>query len=388
MEACLVSNTRHANMNIELLRIVAMLLVLSCHATIHLGWNLLGTPGIRFGVANTIVQFGQVGVCIFFMISGYFLVHKSFTVRRIVSSWTQMFCYSVLILLLTLALRHFGLALHATEDCFANADAILLTFAKELFPFYTNAYWFMGTYLVLLCVMPFINAIMEHCSRHDVFLLLGMMMVLSVTTRLFLSSVLAFSQLLLSICCYLIGAYARMYPDSYRRVRQWQRVASVVACIALMVAFNTVALSNAPIVSALGWNQYGIYHDGIIPCFVLIAYELLTCCLYFSDRDAVASNVDHVTFWSRHQALSHLVAAGGAGTFGCYLLHENYLGWHIFWAVVNNLVTKPAGTLHIIASFIVLVIVLYLVLLLVATLLDLLITNPIRQRIMIALPER
>lgn len=102
------------NVSIELLRIVAMFLILTCHFVIHFDWDhhqlrvvLPQEPGWWSALRFVIVQYGQVGVSIFFIISGYFLVEKSFKWNRLVKTWLQMFCYSVAFLIIVLLLGAF-----------------------------------------------------------------------------------------------------------------------------------------------------------------------------------------------------------------------------------------------------------------------------------------
>ena len=82
-------SVKQRNLNIEVLRILAMFLIVACHATLHLPWllhvdsNLDFLPGWKSALAYLVVQYGQVGVSIFFIISGYFLVRKTFTWQRI-----------------------------------------------------------------------------------------------------------------------------------------------------------------------------------------------------------------------------------------------------------------------------------------------------------------
>ena len=72
-------SVKQRNLNIEVLRIIAMFLIVACHATLHLPWllhvdsNLDFLPGWKSALAYAVVQYGQVGVSIFFIISGYFL---------------------------------------------------------------------------------------------------------------------------------------------------------------------------------------------------------------------------------------------------------------------------------------------------------------------------
>ena len=69
--------------SVELLRIVAMFLVVACHAMIHMSIGLNNrfgsNAGTGWGVAaeHVVVQFGQDGVSILFIKTGYILSKKS-----------------------------------------------------------------------------------------------------------------------------------------------------------------------------------------------------------------------------------------------------------------------------------------------------------------------
>lgn len=119
------------NVSIELLRIVAMFLILTCHFVIHFDWDhhqlrvvLPQEPGWWSALRFVIVQYGQVGVSIFFIISGYFLVEKSFKWNRLVKTWLQMFCYSVAFLIIVLLLGAFHHYPMAVEPIMHGVDFV------------------------------------------------------------------------------------------------------------------------------------------------------------------------------------------------------------------------------------------------------------------------
>ena len=100
---------RHAvsrDSRFELLRILAMLAILVCHFVAFMPWELEQESGWRGSFFITIDQFfGQIGVCFFFTISGFFLVKKSFRWQRIAKTVSQVFLYSATLLLLSFVLH-------------------------------------------------------------------------------------------------------------------------------------------------------------------------------------------------------------------------------------------------------------------------------------------
>ena len=99
--------------NFEVLRLLAMLMIVACHAVLHLSWYATPTPpvtalaALKGSFCYLVVQYGQVGVTLFFMISGYFLVNKPFKWSRVSKTWLQTWLYGMICLAATLLLRAF-----------------------------------------------------------------------------------------------------------------------------------------------------------------------------------------------------------------------------------------------------------------------------------------
>ena len=96
-----VNEKRLRQSNIELLRIVSMIMIVAHHFSVHgnfkfpidtLTVNRLWTQFIQMG--------GKIGVDIFVLISGYFLV-SSVTIKKekVIKLWLQIFTYSVVLFL-------------------------------------------------------------------------------------------------------------------------------------------------------------------------------------------------------------------------------------------------------------------------------------------------
>lgn len=163
-------SVKQRNLNIEVLRILAMFLIVACHATLHLPWllhvdsNLDFLPGWKSALAYLVVQYGQVGVSIFFIISGYFLVRKTFTWQRIFKTWFQMFCYSFISLIAVLIIARFTTLPNSIAPLLSGDD-LWRTVLWSIVPFIYGSYWFITAYVCLLLLAPFINCLFKHLSR-------------------------------------------------------------------------------------------------------------------------------------------------------------------------------------------------------------------------------
>ena len=85
------------NMNIEILRVYSLFLIFFCH---YLSYNCYSEKSdsllhILLFWADKIT--GQTGVCCFLLITGYFMVDKSFKLDRVIKTDIQVVIYSLLL---------------------------------------------------------------------------------------------------------------------------------------------------------------------------------------------------------------------------------------------------------------------------------------------------
>ena len=131
--------------NVELLRVVAMLMVVMLH---YLGkGELLPIKNLHMDltgyVAWILESLSVVAVNVYVLISGYFLVESEFKPKKIVKLVFQVLFYTILITILAFS---FGLV--------GKEELGFYNLIVQLFPFQLEQYWFMTSYLVLYIVSP------------------------------------------------------------------------------------------------------------------------------------------------------------------------------------------------------------------------------------------
>lgn len=67
--------------NFEILRILAMVLIISYHFVFHSNYNY-GAINAHDFILRTFWLFGEIGVNLFMLISGYFMVHSKFSLKK------------------------------------------------------------------------------------------------------------------------------------------------------------------------------------------------------------------------------------------------------------------------------------------------------------------
>ncbi len=97
-----INNNKFRQSNIELLRIIAMFLIIAHHYAIHSGFNFSTTA---ITINRLWVQFlqigGKIGVNVFILIFGYFLIYsKTIKTTKILKLWGTVLFYSYTFLIL------------------------------------------------------------------------------------------------------------------------------------------------------------------------------------------------------------------------------------------------------------------------------------------------
>jgi surface polysaccharide O-acyltransferase-like enzyme len=139
---------RKRQAGIELLRMVAMMMIVTMHFLANSG-NLLepGKQSDLSAVLGTILEnFCLAAVNAYVFISGYFGYQGTFQVKRVLRFLCQIWFYSLLVPLVLMGL--------GISTGFQNGIYGILPY---LFPIETEHYWFATSFLLLMLLMPFLN---------------------------------------------------------------------------------------------------------------------------------------------------------------------------------------------------------------------------------------
>ena len=149
----LFSNVKRRDSNIELLRIVSMILVLVTHACyVSLGAPLQEDIAISFSsslMRSLSESLSNVGVNTFILISGWFGIRSRLS--RFVEFIFQIFFLEVV--------------LYAMMRILEMTDTMGINGWIDLLFFRYGTYWFVKAYIVLYIFAPILNAFVDNCSR-------------------------------------------------------------------------------------------------------------------------------------------------------------------------------------------------------------------------------
>ena len=154
-----MEKTKVRQSNIELLRIVAIFLVMVAHCNSWLGGGLPnpseGMTTVFFG-KYIIAALASICVVLFVLISGYFSIKPN--LKSIVNLWTQIFFVYIYLFVIQSIVINKGVDVKGLMMCF-------LAFSR--------GNWFVKAYLVLMLLSPALNLLAEKLSRKGMLLFLG-----------------------------------------------------------------------------------------------------------------------------------------------------------------------------------------------------------------------
>ena len=191
---------------IELLRILAVLMVISVHRMGH--QTLFSAP--QFSVSYYVLWFIEIAsykaVDIFFIISGYFGITQAFKGKKILLLEFKVLVYCVGFYILSVLVN------------FQNFNG--RDFLRTLFPYIGGHYWYYTAYISLMILSPWINKMIRVIKKQNLLLLIltvSGISTISIGDAFFTND--GYS-VIWAINLYIIGAYIRLYCRKLTSVKK------------------------------------------------------------------------------------------------------------------------------------------------------------------------
>lgn len=194
--------------NIELLRIASMFLIVVFHCVYKSGFTFETPFSVNQFIVKIFWMFGELGVNLFILISGYFMVNGRFKWKKLILLIGEVCFYQGLVHLIAAKLGIF------------QRGGVKDTFLR-FFPVTLNWYWFMTAYVILYLLVPYLN-IFIHAMTKEMYqrFLLTVLILYSVIPTIFgvfynsTETLLYYNRLIWLIIVYFIGAYIRLFSVS------------------------------------------------------------------------------------------------------------------------------------------------------------------------------
>ena len=320
--------------NLELLRILAMMMVISLHyldkgnALAEIGDISVSNPAFFNQILAWVLEVLSYGaVNLYIMISGYFLINASAKMEKPFKLVIQVLFYSAGIVLIFLCMGR--LPEYASE-----------TFFKCLFftPIASAHYWFASSYVFFYLLAPFVAVgIRRLDEKQHRGLMIIVLLLFSRLWRILLPQSAPIDDkgygLLWFLTLFVVASYIRRFVPIVKKRRFLYLAVYLVSSLATLASFFVI---------------YAIYNaTGRFEVFIKVLLE-------YNSPTIILASVSFFLFFRTIRIpegfFSKAVLFVSPLTFGIYLIHEHYLLrdlWTTFWKV-NEAVKMPWFIAHFI----------------------------------------
>lgn len=275
---------KERNSNIELLRIVLMIMIICLHyMNGGMGGALKYTleRSINYYLIRFLESLFIIAVNGFVLITGFCMINKKcVNINKIIRLIMEMTIYNIIIYTVFLII--------------GRADISIKQIIKECVPLvFNNGYWFFKIYICLYMLIPFINSYLIKLEKDKYKkLLLIMFLLFSVWDSIIPNKIITDSGygIVNFIFLYCIGAYLKLHYKNNIKTRYWFILYLIFGSITFISLF-------IPVIREYSWAYYFITN-------ILSAISL------FNMFNSISIN-------------SKLINKIAANTFGVFLLHLN-----------------------------------------------------------------
>lgn len=284
--------------NLELLRIISMFLIVMHHYAVHGGFQLLEKD---LSLNKIIIQIlsggGQLGVNLFILISGYFLIDSEFKINKLLKLIFTTFFYSVTILLVFLYLNH---------DLNIGIKDIIIS----CLPITYSSYWFVTCYIVLYLFIDYINPVIKMLDKKKYFQLILLLLLWSIIPSFTLGKP-GYSPFVWFILIYLIAGYIKLHPCKFMFNFKINFIFGVLFYLIVLLSFMIFDYIGIPDI----FFGKGVTHFAQTNSIFIFLSSLF---LFLAFKNIEMKNYKLLNIIS-------------STTFGIYLIHDNFLMREFIW---------------------------------------------------------
>lgn len=284
--------------NLELLRIVCMILLVAHHFAVHGGLLKLDFSFPKY-VGLVFLPTGKICFIAFIAISMYFLVDGKNKTQRFLRCWLEVFFYSVSLTILT---------------WFLGGSVRFRDLVSSFFVMIGDSHGFAASYLLFLLIYPFILIATKGSTKKQARYLLIFVFWIQIMSQIFRVwtgyTQPVFSELTLFIFCYILSMNLKRYPIALLD-NKWFDLLVVILIYAYVYIIDLTAYTGN--LNDISTFFYGITGDESSIFFIIGGYAL-----FYLFKNL---NVPH----------SNLINSVAAGTFGILLIHDHNFLRHLFW---------------------------------------------------------
>lgn len=283
--------------NLELLRIVSMLLIILHHFYVH--GNIIfesSTITIKELIIQWLSMGGKIGVNLFVITTGYFMINSNFKIKKLLKIIGEVFFYSIGMFLIC--------------EFVLKMDLRLKDSLMSLFPIIYNNYGFMTSYVLVYIFSNYINKFVKSMNQKENSILLVLLIIIFSILPSMIFAKFQYSYFGWLIIMYLIGAYFRLYIGKIKSLSNKTRVVFIIVLL-LLSLISIYVLDKLYIVLKIDPLYYALPFHQIIPLSISILTFRLFCDLKIKN--------------------SQFINKIASCTLGIYLIHDNRFFRSTMW---------------------------------------------------------
>ena len=317
--------TTQRNSNLELFRIITMLLIVAHHYVVNSGLAGTGNPLHTNPTSYQTVflylfgAWGKTGINCFVLISGYFMCTSHITAKKFAKLLLEVEFYKIGIYLIFAITGYTKFSLTGLLKAFLPVTSIAQNFT--------------GCYLVFFLLIPFLNVTVRNMSEKQHLYLIALLGTIYILLGSLLGGNIVMNYITWFVVLYFIASYVRLYHKSvFENTTLWAVLAacSVIISIVCIVSFHFIGIKTK------GINAYYLMTDSN----KLLAFTTAFCCFMFFKNVEIKQ--------------SKFINTVAASSFGVLLIHANSATMHRFlWGDLLGVVKmyhSPFLIVHAISS--------------------------------------
>lgn len=304
-----MAEKKSRQLNYELLRILAMLMIVCLHYLSKGGF--LGDPA-RVNISATgyaawlIEAFCLVAVNVYVLISGYFGTgtETKDVLKRPFNIWKQVIFYSVVIgaIALFTGIQQFD----------------IYRIFTYIFPIVTEHYWFATSYIILSLFMPFLDRGVEMLDKKNLEKLLGAFLLIFCIAKTVIPMQLAWDKYgydaFWFVTIYLTGAYIRRYGIPLINSQIKALALYLGSVLLIFVSFLVIRKVYFATGSLGDFINYGYTYNHLL-CYLGAIGLFMAFCECFDKKAGGKGN--------RLERIRKPIELVSGAAFGVYLIHEH-----------------------------------------------------------------
>lgn len=313
--------------NMELLRIVSMMLVVVLHF-LWKGGCLASLSQQDFPVysylAWGIEALAIVAVNAYMLLSGYFLIESRFKVKRLLTLLLQIWFYSI------------GIGIVAAVFGYMPEEGFSVYYLAQLcLPVSMNHYWFMTAYVFMYLFAPVLAQGIKKLTKKQfqivLFLMIFAFSVIKSVTPVRLTTDMNGNDCIWYLCVFMVAAYIRLYgiPFFKNAVQSFLTYAGFAICIfGITFLLRFLYLQTGKMENMLD-ICYDYNHILVLAASVAFFY------IFYNIK-------------IKSSAVNRIVCMVAPYTLGVYLLHEHIAIRYEWTGWLYNIIGKPDSAAYLI----------------------------------------